>query len=69
MHSPGKMMTHRFVPKISENNLDFYPCKNDGNVDDDQAHALYLASKQRGKGGSQDLSNSRPTTKMKRINK
>jgi hypothetical protein len=71
---PGKMMARLAVPKvvdfmIPENNLDFYPSKNDGNVDDDQAHALYLASKQREKSGSQDSSNSRPTTKMKRINK
>jgi len=63
------MMTHRFVPKILENDLEFHPSKHDGNVDDDEAHALYLASKQREKSGSQDLSNSRPTTKMKRINK
>ena len=56
--SPGKMMTHRF-PSTDELHGDFHSCKNDGNVDEEQARALFLASKQR----------SKPPTKMKRINK
>jgi len=63
-------MIHRFSSNLmdyrsSNPNFDFHPCKNDGNVDDDQAHALYLASKQRISDNSQDLSN----LKLKRTNK
>jgi hypothetical protein len=52
------MMTHRFAPKVDQD-LDFHSCTDDKNVDDEQAHALYLASKER----------SKPITKMRKINK
>lgn len=68
------MITHRFIPQIDntrspDDDLDFHSCKNDGNVDDDEAHALFLASKQRKKANSQDYSELKPTTKMKTFNK
>lgn len=43
--------------------------KTDGNVDENQAHELYKASKQRIKSPAQDLANPKPLTQMKRISK
>ena len=70
------MVTHRFPLKADDSRfpdpiLPFHPCQDDdGNVDNEQAHALYLASKQRTKDNSQqDVPNSKPTTKMKRISR
>jgi hypothetical protein len=70
--SAGKMVTHRFpstlnVPGANNDDFDFYSCKNDKNVDDEQAHALFLASKQR--TNVEDLPQLKPVKKMKRITK
>lgn len=63
-------MTHRFSPIPSPGqNYNMTPGKIDGNVDNDQAHALFLASKQRAKNPFQDLADPKPTTQMKRITK
>lgn len=73
--SPGKTITHRFNPMVdsfrsTNSSGEFHSCKNDRNVDDDQAHALYIAAKQRTKPGSPDIVMSKPLPpKSKRTNK
>ncbi len=66
-----QMMTNRFsFQTMYSPSLDHhYPCTNDNNVDSDQAHELYLASKQGTKTNSPDLLNPKPIIQMKRINK
>ncbi|CAF2754090.1 unnamed protein product [Rotaria sp. Silwood2] len=73
-NSPGRMMTHRLHPKVNNstalaNSFEMYQCRNEGNVDDDQARALFLAQRQRFKDDSKDSSNVKPTTPMKSLNK
>ena len=68
------MVTHRFPPKVNKpRSFDytgpFHPEKTDGNVDSEQAHALYLAFKERTKDNSQDPSNSKLTPKMNKTSK
>jgi hypothetical protein len=56
-------------PRSLDETSDFHSCKNDRNVDDDQAHKLYIAAKQHSGRNSQDLTNAKPITKMKRVSK
>jgi hypothetical protein len=68
------MITHRFPPRFNnprsfDHKSPFHPFKTDGNVDNEQARALYLASKERSKDNLQDLSKSKSTSKIKKITK
>lgn len=73
--SPGKIVTHRCNPMIdsfrsTNSDSEFHSCKNDRNVDDEQAHALYIAAKQRTKPDSPDILAAKlPPTQPKRTNK
>lgn len=68
------MVTHRFNPIVdssrsSNPNSEYHSCKNDRNVDDEQAHALYIAAKQRTKPDSPNNLNSKVPLKLIRVNK
>ncbi|UJR15965.1 hypothetical protein I4U23_002884 [Adineta vaga] len=71
--SPGKMVTHRFSPKVTDSRRQGEPSgdgDDDGNIDNERARDLYIAQKQRKKAQSQqDLSHSHSVTKMKKISK
>ncbi|CAF4035220.1 unnamed protein product [Adineta steineri] len=73
--TPEKLGSNRFLNKIDncksdDPDLQFHPCKDDGYVDNEQAHALFIASKERkSEPLQQDLSAPKPTTKMKRISR
>jgi len=74
------MVTHSFVPQVndSKNNdndddddddddeCDYHSCRN---VDNDQARALYLASKQRTQTNTKFSPDSKSITKMRKYSK
>ncbi|CAF4600617.1 unnamed protein product [Rotaria sp. Silwood1] len=73
-NSPDKMMRHRFYTKANNSHtpnhcFEMYQCRNEGNVDDDEARALFLADKQRLKDDSKNSANVKSTTPMKTMNK
>ena len=51
--SPAQMLTSHFRVTEHQPGQDVLLCKNDGNVDSDEAHALYLASLSRRQGSPQ----------------